>query len=302
MIGFRRQRASRMPRFRSRWIGRSRLSLRRVGLCAAIVCVCAGALYGFFFARFFSLDYIDVSVKGDIDASRIRSVLFRQMEGRRFFVPQKNMFAFDIRSAKQVLSDVFVIEDLSIRKELPNTLRISVRGKPFRALWLTNGRLYDITTRGTIAQEVTASQIDFFPSALLRRLSPNGSSTTALGAPSVPYTPEQEDAQVPIIVDAKNEPIQTEDSVFSRDQLSTVLALSDAIHQSGVHYDYLKTTRGSTDMRVVTNEGWEIVTTLREDPVSQMALLSKVIREKIKNNRKKLQYVDVRFGNRVYYQ
>ncbi|MDO8489822.1 MAG: hypothetical protein Q7S47_00225 [bacterium] len=283
-----------------------RFSTVAVGIAVPLI-LCA-ILSFFFFSKTFALDYIDVSMQGSVDPSRIRSLLFQQMDARRNGVfSQKNIFVFDEKFAERSIRDAFVVDTFSLKKIFPNKLRVTLAAKPFRALWYTAGALYDVTTRGTIAGVVDPSRPSFFPKGILA--SSVMPQSVASSTPVVAVTPlrasthskESENEQVPIIVDEKNEPIQQDAPVLTDEELTYLLNLSRAVREQGVHYDYFLTSKKGVTVQVVTNEGWRILTSNRENPFSQMEMVSKVVREKVAGDRKKLKYIDVRFGNRVYY-
>lgn len=58
----------------------------------------------------------------------------------------------------------------------------------------------------------------------------------------------------------------------------------------------------SEDLRINTNEGWYILFDKSRDLQNQLIALQLVLKEKIKEERKNLEYVDLRIENRAYYK
>lgn len=62
------------------------------------------------------------------------------------------------------------------------------------------------------------------------------------------------------------------------------------------------TLEASGSMRAHTQEGWDIVGDATLDPVSALAYLRTALEQEIKEKRAQLEYVDVRFGKKVFYK
>ncbi len=58
----------------------------------------------------------------------------------------------------------------------------------------------------------------------------------------------------------------------------------------------------SRDLKVNTHEGWYILLDYSRDLKSQLDNLKLVLEQKIKENRKNLEYIDLRIENRIYYK
>ena len=56
------------------------------------------------------------------------------------------------------------------------------------------------------------------------------------------------------------------------------------------------------DLKINTNEGWYILFDKSRDIRSQLDSLRLILTEKIKEDRKNLEYIDLRIENRVYYK
>lgn len=58
----------------------------------------------------------------------------------------------------------------------------------------------------------------------------------------------------------------------------------------------------TTDLTAVTSEDWQILFDINMDSAGQINALKKVLDEKIGDQRGRLEYIDLRIGNRVYYK
>lgn len=58
----------------------------------------------------------------------------------------------------------------------------------------------------------------------------------------------------------------------------------------------------TTDLIAQTSEDWQIMFDVEMDAANQVAALKRVLEEKIGDQRGRLEYIDLRIGNRVYYK
>lgn len=56
------------------------------------------------------------------------------------------------------------------------------------------------------------------------------------------------------------------------------------------------------ELRFAVTDGFEVIINKNDDPSAAVRLLSTVLTEEIKNRREKLDYIDLRFGNKVFYR
>ncbi len=78
---------------------------------------------------------------------------------------------------------------------------------------------------------------------------------------------------------------------------------NDLLNQLGLKvFDFIIETDVLKDLRVNTNEGWHVLFDRSRDLKNQLEALKLVLEEKIKEERKNLEYIDLRIENRVYYK
>lgn len=67
-------------------------------------------------------------------------------------------------------------------------------------------------------------------------------------------------------------------------------------------FSFSKDNLKTQDILAKTNEGWKIYFDLSGNPEEQVNNLKQVLEVEIKENRKNLEYVDLRFGNKIFYK
>ncbi len=79
------------------------------------------------------------------------------------------------------------------------------------------------------------------------------------------------------------------------------LAQSDINHSINFPLIIIKKEGGVLKIDARTNEGWQAIFMPSQNFSQQLDNLKIVLREKLKN-RENLEYIDLRFGNRVFYK
>ena len=251
-----------------------------------------------FFSKFFAIERIDVLASGGIDPEHVRSILFEEMDTRRFLLAQNgNIFLFDTVSALNAIRASFAVDVLSLRKVFPATLQVTISGKSFAGIWCTQGICYKLFTDGRVSQQVDIVAMGIDPSELPDSFH---TTTTFVFQKKKGNTPRGLD--MPLFIDEKNNPLPNDQSpLISSSALASTGDMVKLLAEKGISAIFIKTYTQSADMTAVTDEGWSILFTPFEDIPSQSQNLQTVLNTKIKKDRKKLRYIDVRFQNHIYY-
>lgn len=237
----------------------------------------------FFYSRIFTIEFVDVKTVGGIEQNAARALVFQQMARMRGGIfPQRNLLIFSRRELEEELSKRFVIRTLSVRKRLPQTLLISLTGEPFRLLHLSESRILDRALDGSVAADVTEHRADEGVSIGVARLIASGQQSAATEIPDVPIVKGGEQLD--------RETIQFIRSAFS---------LSRA---RGYQPMYFEIAVSAPTITLHTREGWTLVFSRFGDAAAQIAHAAAVLDGHFKDTRAALQYIDVRFDNRVYYK
>lgn len=258
----------------------------------------ACAVFLFFFSKFFAIERIDVVAQGDISPQDVRSVLFKKMDEQRFlFGRNGNIFLFDKESALDALETSFAVDTVFIQRVFPATIQVTISGKAFAGIWCTQGNCYALTMDGKISRQVDAASLGVdtskFPESFYT------SSTISL------QRTKKIDAQplsLPLFIDEKNNlPPQDQSPLISSLALGSIREMVGSLLEKKIPIVYIKTHYQSADTTAITEEGWSILFTPFEEIRPQVENLQTILDTKIKKNRKKLKYIDVRFQNHIYY-
>jgi hypothetical protein len=282
---------------------KSRL-LKIYGFLAIVLILGLG--YFLLYSDRFEIKNIDVSGTRNIRADDIKSIAESQIAERRFLIfKQRNLFAFSKKELTEKINDKYVLDDLRINKDLPGSLKIEIKEKISLVIWVSNNRYYNLDSNGIAiseilnlnkskstknkTQEETAPEPEFFDIKPLN---------------SGELIDNREISSFPLIFDETNNEVVLGQSVISSDMISIILNLNKKIPEKiNISVNSFKIPElGSREVKIVTNEKWEIYFDTNKDIEMQLNNLKLTLDEKIKGNRSSLQYIDLRFGNRVYYQ
>lgn len=265
---------------------------RIVGVACAVIAV--GAFL--FFSRFFTIEFVDVQAQGGFDQSAVRAVVFAQMDHSRFWLfGQKNILLFSGAELKTELARRFVIDAATVTKRLPHTIRVSLTGKPFRLLYVGEGKVFDLASDGSASADFSDSAGDGQPAIRYARALAHDPTTPAvlrksdiIDAPIVLAEPNTNSAEMSVYLDP-----------------SVVLFIRDVFTRSrdGGYQPLFFTLSGETPLvRMMTREGWDVLFSRIEPAERQVNAVGVIVQKLSTKDRSRLEYIDVRFGNRAFYK
>lgn len=239
-----------------------------------------GWVWFLFYSPYFKIKKVEIFGLERIEKSKIKAIVDSQISGQRFLIfQQSNIFIFDKKSLSENINAKYFLNSLTIKKDLPSTLIIQIKEKTSKLIWATNNKNYYLDLSGTVISEV--------------------SSVSTVGTEELPM--EVKSTGLPTIYDESNREAAIGEKVLSEEQVLAVVELSLKISQfADVEIDSYKLTN-EKELRAVAKEGWYILFT-DSNIENQLKKLDLILKEKIKDQRKNLEYIDLRFEDRVYYK
>lgn len=205
---------------------------------------------------------------------RLSQILRDVMATRRWYIlPQSNLIFFSSKVARELLASEFYIEEVDFIRHWPNVLKINVAKNVIAAVLKTDNGQFLVDRRGVLVQQIQSEsdEVSKLPLVVER---------------SGPVRNLGDEAIKPEIVNFI-------DDMYSNWQTQ----LPDLLPQ----YIVLDALALPT-LQVNIPEGWYVNVTGESSPSSQIESLKRLLEERIKDDRTKLQYIDVRFGNRLYFK
>lgn len=251
---------------KSKWTWRSRL------IALTFIIISVGLIWFFYFSSIFNIVSMEVSGNNKITADDIKNLAWKQTEENRFFIlKQSNLNLFNKDKLAAELNAEYYLEYLSISKKFPGTIIINLKEKEYSAVWYESDKYYYIDNNGNIFSEADPLQI--------------------------------KQQNYPLIENKGNAKIK--DNIVKADEgnIGYIIGLFKGLN----NYNNFKIDRFILDSDVNTVKvkilnGPEIYFNTRENINKQIAKLLVITGNKLKDNFEDKEYIDLRYGDRVYYR
>lgn len=232
------------------------------------------AWFGFIlYAPYFTIQNLDFSGTDNFLAEKINIALKGEFESHKLFILNKsNYFIFDEIGFKQKLEEMFMLSELEITKKFPNVLSVNAKKKTTSLVLVFNNEAYFVDYNGMV--------ID-----VLKNL-------------------ENITGQIPrIILKNTNTALNARINIFTKKQVSDYMEIYEKLDKEGVAMDsIILEDIKNTKITIRTKDGFLIYMTSEDSVQNQIDNLRIILKEKIGDDRTNLQYIDLRFGVRIFYK
>lgn len=228
----------------------------------------SGFLYFFIFSQFFSIKQISVSGNEKISSEEIKKTIDEFTKKRILFLEVRNIFLAKLKESEaRALSDFPRIYSILIKRRLPSSLEVIIKERKEVALWCKD-ICFQIDVLGVIFE--TSSQ-----NAQALVIVPQGASNEfALGEKAV-----------------------------SEEYMSAILEIKKSLEGGGIAIDKFLSEERARKITVLTKDGWLIYFGSDLNAKDQAFNLFLVLKEEIlPEKRGDIEYVDLRFGSKVFYR
>lgn len=222
------------------------------------------------FSSFFQIKKIEISGNQKVLTEGIKKNIENNFSHKILLFDSKSIFLTDLKKIKDnVLSEYPNIEQVQIFKKIPDKLEILIKERTPVALFEKDGS-YFLTDAKGIAFESARDNKSFL---LIKK--PSITREIKLGESLID---EKEISQI-----LKIEP------EFKNRNLEFKIEFAELVNEERLN--------------IKTSDGFEIYFDLLGDISQQVLNLSLVLKEKISSEqRRNLEYIDLRFGNQIYYK
>lgn len=234
----------------------------------------AGALFWlFYFSPVFRLKKIEVRGPEKISVAEVESMAWNQAEKKRLLLAkQQNIFIFDEEKLAQELNSKYALGELKINKILPSKVIISLKEKNYSSVWHESDKYYLICTEDKSATEIDPLEV--------------------------------KDKNMPLIENLGDAKI-FDNKIFGEEgRVDYILHLLPKLKDGQKKFEIEKFTIDNKEAGTikVVIKGPVLLFNLKEDMDKQLTKLYAVINEKLKEDFTKKSYIDLRYGDKIYYQ
>ncbi len=193
---------------------------------------------------------------------------------RRLFFSNRNKFLFDETELRFHLEQHFAFESFSssIKK---NHLEIEIAERTSKLLWKSDKKLYLVDLGGVLVREISKDE-----------LAEQGSEFSIF----------------PIFVDRNNVKVSIGDHVMNEQEILNTFKFQKRLATLGIGFQETQIDRlAGKWTSVITDQGYDILFDFSADVDAQAGRLDVLFRDTVKDT-SKLKYIDLRFGDHVYYR
>lgn len=247
-------------------------------LFIAAPAIIVGGFYWLFFSPAFAIEKIEIKTNATPARYKTATAFTQQLNKMRWgVIPQTNMFAFDSRTLENNLADQLTTQQIFTEKIRPHTIAITISETPREILWSSRNKIYALDTHGRI-----------------------------LGPPAGNPRPE-----TPIIYDrSANLPLRS-DQVLTPQQIMFITEIMRNNMIKELNSDLIIIAQAKAPDITVRVGGygtqnqikWYVYFNTLYDAHAQLKNLDLTLRHSIPPDRRTdLEYIDLRFGERVYFK
>ncbi len=245
------------------------------------------------FSPVFKITEIAVLGADRIPSWEVRDAVTELFKERRWLIlPKSSLLVLSEEDVASSLNERFVLESLNVTKRPPHTLAINLKER-ISAILLqlpdSSQGLVDLEGRVTRLYK-TEEALEIVP-----KLGP--SIDEQQGRTSVRY---------PALYDDKNEKLSLREQVLRPETVQAVIGLPGLFDARFNRAPYLVEMHidgvGSQTLRAVTSEGWAIYLNVAGNIQEQLENAQTILKNKVGENRAGLEYIDVRFGEKIFFK
>lgn len=231
-------------------------------------------IWALFFSSMFEIKTINVSGNIRTLRSDIEALVWSQTTKSRFvFARQKNLLLFDKDRLNNNLNQIYLFNKVEINKKLPGTLDVNVQEKSYAFVWLEDGNYYFADAEGYLIGQISPLDIK---------------------EKSLSIIQNSGDAKITDLDGVKK--INTDRSVTEK-----IIGLYQKLKDSfEIEKFIIDNELNKITIKIVN--GPEIYFDKEMPDESQIEKLNVLKNERLKEDFNKKTYIDLRFGDRIYYR
>ena len=245
--------------------------LKKMVLFFSILFLIVFIIHSLFFSSFFKIKKIIITGLNLIEEREAKQITQEFFNYQRYVLfSQQNIFFLNQTALKNTLNRRFDLEATEIKVAWPSALKIEVKKNAPIIILMANKKYFSVYQNGAVAKEI----IDI------------------------------SGYELPLIKTGTTIEVVLGQTYFTESQIAVVKSIFSHFktYFKNQEIDYFEImSPDSKDIKLVVKEKWYLLFNIDLDMEESLKLASRVIGEKIKETAK-LQYLDLRVKDRVYYK
>lgn len=272
-------------------------------------------IYSFFINSFWSIKEVEVKRNERVRSELVKDIVFEQIEKDSFlFFKQSNIFNFRKKIAAETIKKEFNLTDIKISKKLPSKIIIELIERPYAFIFNESGEYYfssidnylmsRIEFGTEIEEGLESEREELILESEIEGLDGDEIKKDEHHLDLVVISLEEKDKY--IIIENKNNSslIKNKDKLnLNTDYLNFILNLNRELkaHQEFPVDRFIISDQYFKSVFVKLKDGPQIYFNVNTDTSLQIENLILVKNNKIKDNFNSLEYIDLRYGDKIYF-
>lgn len=227
-------------------------------------------LYVVLYSDLFRLKTIEITGTDLINPEELRQLVEEQTNSWRWFLlPQDNLWLISKGEIILAIEQKYKLEKIEIRRSWKK-LKINVKESINSLVIRQNDKLFFTDKEGVITREILPAEASSYLT------------------------------KFPILNTAQE--VKIGESIVSAKMVDFILKLNEKIKPVGLAVEYYESESGAlTEISLVTGAGWRAHFDINNDLATSLDNLQLILNDKIKDQGQ-LEYIDLRFGNKIFYK
>ncbi|MBU0624757.1 hypothetical protein KKF05_00255 [Patescibacteria group bacterium] len=273
-------------------------------------------LWYLFWSDTFQINNIKIEGASAETEVTLQEMLQQNLKKRRWLIfPQTSIFLYNTNDVALDINKVFYFDQFEIHKKIPHTVLVSVREKTIAVTLYTANEFFALDESGFVIRNLTKREriaLNDLPEGLeIAEIGELGAESVKVadidGNTSEPSTEEKKrnSNSLPLIIDRSK--VETKykpgEEVLSANIIKTILEASERlpdITNSGISWFSFESAADTIE--VALKDGWHIFLTTMIPFETQSDRLGLVLKEKISGRRSDLEYIDLRYDERIFFR
>jgi len=276
-----------------------------------IVISIAGMVAIFLYHPYFSISSSSIEIIGNqrIGEEELRATVLAVGSGRKFFLfPGNSFLVINLEEVQDVIKSRFPISSITVKKTFPNKISVLIEEK-ISTLIYDNGQMYSyLGIDGKIVENIRQVGDDEWNIVTRSVTSTNEQGNIIeenieVERNHVPSVKNiiSEMGDYPIVYDLRVKQGSVNDIVLGSGIAESIISWFNLLgKRTDIPFGYITIENELGDGLIKTREGWTLKVKLDKNIDAQFEELQLAIKQKIK--RDSLNYIDLRFPNKVYWQ
>jgi len=239
--------------------------------------------------NFLEIKKIEVAGAGkNVNQQEIESLASQQFEQKRFWLfSQKNVLFFNKKQLKASLAGSYLFSDIKIKKRIPGKIIIIIKEKDLSLVWMSGSEKYYLDLEGVVVKQIDSEQSE------AQQLK-DGTSVIRAGIVNENYA---------IVYDQSNSSVSLGQSAIKPQLANFITELHNRLQSdANLESSYYSIASPFSDQIILTTvEGWQVYFRTTDTVSSQISRLITILQQRV-DNRSRLEYIDLRFQEKVFYK